>query len=133
MALFGNNKKESTTPLKAGSVSTTNPTATESGLTCIIAKGTVITGKVITTENIRIDGIIKGELRCDKKVVMDAGGLVEGNIYAGESTIKGKVEGTVTVNNTLHLLDSSFIKGDIKAKKLHVEEGARYDGQCKIG
>jgi cytoskeletal protein CcmA (bactofilin family) len=129
MALFGNNKKESTTP----SVSATNPTAVESGLTCVIAKGTVITGKVITTENIRIDGTIKGELRCDKKVVMDAGGLVEGNIYAGESTIKGKVEGTVTVNNTLHLLDSSFIKGDIKAKKLHVEEGARYDGQCKIG
>jgi cytoskeletal protein CcmA (bactofilin family) len=129
MALFGNNKKESTTP----SVSTTNPTAVESGLTCVIAKGTVITGKVITTENIRIDGTIKGELRCDKKVVMDAGGLVEGNIYAGESTIKGKVEGTVTVSNTLHLLDSSFIKGDIKAKKLHVEEGARYDGQCKIG
>jgi cytoskeletal protein CcmA (bactofilin family) len=129
MALFGNNKKESTTP----SVSTTNPTAVESGLTCVIAKGTVITGKVITTENIRIDGTIKGELRCDKKVVMDAGGLVEGNIYAGESTIKGKVEGTVTVSNTLHLLDSSFIKGDIKAKKLHVEEGARYDGLCKIG
>jgi cytoskeletal protein CcmA (bactofilin family) len=129
MALFGNNKKETTTP----SVSATNPTATESGLTCIIAKGTVITGKVITTENIRIDGTIKGELRCDKKVVMDAGGLVEGNIYAGESTIKGKVEGTVNVQNTLHLLDSSFIKGDIKAKKLHVEEGARYDGQCKIG
>jgi cytoskeletal protein CcmA (bactofilin family) len=129
MALFGNNKKESTTP----SVSTTNPTAVESGLTCVIAKGTIITGKVITTENIRIDGTIKGELRCDKKVVMDAGGLVEGNIYAGESTIKGKVEGTVTVSNTLHLLDSSFIKGDIKAKKLHVEEGARYDGQCKIG
>ena len=129
MALFGNNKKESTTP----SVSATNPAAVESGLTCIIAKGTVITGKVITTENIRIDGTIKGELRCDKKVVMDAGGLVEGNIYAGESTIKGKVEGTVTVDNTLHLLDSSFIKGDIKAKKLHVEEGARYDGQCKIG
>jgi cytoskeletal protein CcmA (bactofilin family) len=129
MALFSNNKKESTTP----SVSSTNPTAVESGLTCVIAKGTVITGKVITTENIRIDGTIKGELRCDKKVVMDAGGLVEGNIYAGESTIKGKVEGTVTVTNTLHLLDSSFIKGDIKAKKLHVEEGARYDGQCKIG
>lgn len=130
MALFGNNKKESTSN---PSVSTSNPTAVESGLTCIIAKGTVITGKVITTENIRIDGTIKGELRCDKKVVMDAGGLVEGNIYAGESTIKGKVEGTVSVSNTLHLLDSSFIKGDIKAKKLHVEEGARYDGQCKIG
>lgn len=127
MALFNRNKSENEDAL------TTIPASAESGLTCVIAKGTVITGKIITTENIRIDGTIKGEVRCEKKVVMDAGGLVEGNIFAGESTIKGKVEGTVTVSNTLHLLDSSFIKGDIKAKKLHVEEGARYDGQCKIG
>ena len=81
----------------------------------------------------RVDGTIKGDLRCEKKLVMDAGGLVEGHIFAGESTIKGKVEGSVTVKNTLHLLESSFIKGDIKAKKLHVEEGAKYDGKCLIG
>ena len=128
MALFSSDKKTTTTP-----TTSTPPSVPESGATCVIAKGTVIEGKITTSENMRIDGTIKGEVRCEKKLVMDAGGFIEGNIYAGESTIKGKVTGTVNISNTLHLLESSFIKGDIKAKKLHVEEGAKYDGKCNIG
>ncbi len=129
MALFNSDKKATQSSTNA----TAALSAPESGLTCVIAKGTVIEGKITTSENIRIDGVIKGEVHCQKKLVMDAEGLIEGNIYAGESTIKGKVQGTVNVTNTLHLLESSFIKGDIKAKKLHVEEGAKYDGKCLIG
>lgn len=128
MALFNAEKKGTNAPLSNGS-----PTALDSGLTCVIAKGTVIEGIIKTSENIRIEGRIKGQLLCEKKLVMDGGSLVEGDITAGESTIKGEVRGTVTVHNTLHLLESSFIKGDIKAKKLHVEEGAKYDGKCLIG
>jgi cytoskeletal protein CcmA (bactofilin family) len=129
MALFSTEKTK--TPTSA--LSSVSPQSNVEGLTCIIAKGTVIEGKIITTENMRIDGKIKGDVKCNKRLVMDAGGVIEGNIHAGESTIKGKVVGTVTVDNTLQLLESSFIKGDIKAKKLHVEEGAKYDGQCSIG
>ncbi len=130
MAMFSSStdKKQ---PSSNGS-SLTSTINTE-GLTCIIAKGTVIEGKITSTENMRIDGKIKGQVVCDKRLVMDAGGVVEGDVQAGESTIKGRVVGTVTVTDTLHLLESSFIKGDIKAKKLHVEEGAKYDGKCLIG
>ena len=129
MALFNNDRKP-TNGVAQVNPSTITP---ESGLTCVIAKGTFIQGTIKTTENIRIEGHIKGQMVCEKKLVMDGGSLVEGEITAGESTIKGEVRGTVTIHNTLHLLESSFIKGDIKAKKLHVEEGAKYDGKCLIG
>jgi cytoskeletal protein CcmA (bactofilin family) len=112
---------------------TNNSSTTETGLTCIIAKGTVITGKITTTENIRLDGIVNGEVHCDKRLVMDAGGKIKGDVYAMSSTIKGEVEGTVTISDTLHLQDSSYIKGTIKAKQLRVEEGAKYEGNCIIG
>ena len=125
--------KSSPKPQNAGNGNTVNTQNITEGATCIIAKGTVIEGKITTTENMRIDGTIKGEVVCEKRLVMDTEGLIEGDLKAGESTIKGKVVGTVTVENTLHLLESSFIKGDIKAKKLHVEEGAKYDGKCLIG
>ena len=114
-------------------VSTAISIATDSNLMCIVAKGTVITGKITVSENIRIDGKVIGDIFCAKKLVMDSEGLVEGNVFASESTIKGTVVGTVNIENTLHLLETSYIKGDIKAKKLHVEEGARYDGKCLIG
>ena len=130
MAMFNNaSEKKQTTNNGSSNMPVTN---TES-LTCIIAKGTVIEGKITSTENMRIDGKVKGQVLCDKKLVMDAEGIIEGDVQAGESTIKGRVIGTVSVMNTLHLLESSFIKGDIKAKKLHVEEGAKYDGKCLIG
>ena len=132
MALFnGTVEKKS-----SNGIATTNgssPITSPEGAMCVIAKGTIIEGKITTSENMRIDGTVRGEVHCEKRLVMDASGLIEGNVHAGESTIKGKVVGTVSVANTLHLLESSFIKGDIKAKKLHVEEGAKYDGKCLIG
>jgi cytoskeletal protein CcmA (bactofilin family) len=133
MALFGGTTEKKAPSPVASSNGTTTTAAAPEGATCIIAKGTIIEGKITTSENMRIDGTVKGEVHCAKRLVMDAGGLIEGNLHAGESTIKGRVVGTVTVANTLHLLESSFIKGDIKAKKLHVEEGAKYDGKCLIG
>jgi cytoskeletal protein CcmA (bactofilin family) len=133
MALFSTATEKKPSNGVASSNGSAVATTTPEGATCIIAKGTIIEGKITTSENIRIDGTIKGEVRCEKRLVMDAGGLIEGNLFAGESTIKGRVVGTVTITNTLHLLESSFIKGDIKAKKLHVEEGAKYDGKCLIG
>ncbi len=128
MAIF--NEKKSPTASSSNGVASQS---TETGLTCIIAKGTVIEGKLRVTENIRIDGKIIGDLICEKRLVMDTEGIVEGTIRAGEATIKGQVFGTIEVENTLHLLETSYIKGDIKTKKLHVEEGARYDGKVVVG
>ena len=130
MAIFKNEKKTSELPSMSLTTTTLN---NDTGLTCIIAKGTVIEGKMRVSENIRVDGKIIGELVCEKRLVMDSEGVVEGNIHAGEATIKGQVFGTIEVVNTLHLLETSYIKGDIKTKKLHVEEGARYDGKVVVG
>ena len=102
MALF-NGTAEKKSP---NGVSTTNGSvvASPEGATCIIAKGTIIEGKITTSENMRIDGTVKGEVHCEKRLVMDAGGLIEGNLHAGESTIKGRVVGTVTVANKCKVL-----------------------------
>jgi cytoskeletal protein CcmA (bactofilin family) len=102
-------------------------------LTCVIAKGTVIEGKITTSENMRIDGTIRGEIVCEKRLVMDAGGFIKGNVAAATAAIKGKIEGKVVIQDTLHLLDSSHIKGEIKARQLKVEEGAKYEGQLNVG
>jgi cytoskeletal protein CcmA (bactofilin family) len=107
--------------------------AQELALTCVIAKGTVIEGKVITSENMRIDGTIRGEVTCDKRLVMDAGGFIKGSISAATAAIRGRIEGKVIIQETLHLLDSSHIKGEIKARQLKVEEGAKYEGQLNVG
>ena len=103
------------------------------GANCVVAKGTKIEGNFKSTENTRLDGEIIGELRCDKKVVMGEKSRVEGKLIATDALIMGTVDGEVIISGTLHLQSSAIINGDIAAKAITVEEGAQYNGNCKIG
>ena len=99
----------------------------------MIAKGTVIEGKFSCTENVRLDGVIKGEVQVDKRFVMGEGSNVQGNIVARDAAIKGRIKGDISVKEALHLLETAVIEGNISARTMIVEEGARYNGSCKIG
>ena len=126
----------SATKDKKTSSSTTLPgigSEKESGQTTVIAKGTAIEGKFISSENVRLDGSVQGEVKVDKRLVMGEGSLVQGNIHALNAAIKGKIKGDVYIKEALHLLESAVIEGNISARTMIVEEGARYNGSCKIG
>ena len=105
----------------------------DNALTTVIAKGTVIEGKFHCTDNVRLDGAIHGEVKVDKRFVMGDSSYVKGNIVARDAAIKGKIKGDVHVKEALQLLDTAEIEGNITAKTMVVEEGARYNGSCKIG
>lgn len=103
------------------------------GLNCVVAKGTSIDGHFKSTENVRMDGSLTGDINCEKKLVLGETGRVEGKIIAGEAVVMGHVVGELNINGVLHLHSTANIEGDIVAKKIIVEEGARYNGACKIG
>ena len=127
--MFGSSKKSSTTTTSAS-----NGIATaENGQTTVIAKGTSMDGKFACTENVRLDGSIKGEVRVDKRLVMGETGVVEGNIVAQDAVIKGRIIGDIIVRESLQLVGTAVIEGNITARTMVVEEGARYNGACKIG
>ncbi len=105
----------------------------DSAQTTVIAKGTVIEGKFACTDNVRLDGAIHGEVHADKRFVMGEGSHVKGNIHARDAVIKGKINGDLFVLEALHLLESAVIEGNITARTMVVDEGARYNGSCKIG
>ncbi len=98
-----------------------------------IAPGTHIEGKFITSEDLRLDGQIKGEVLCYKKLVMGENGQLDGDVVCEDSSIRGKIVGTLKVKGLLHLLASARLEGKIMAKKMVVDEGASYSGECLIG
>ncbi len=101
--------------------------------TCILAAGTIIEGNLTTAENIRLDGKVKGDVFCGKRLVMGDDAKVEGNVEAQQATIRGFIQGNVTVRETLELMSSAKVKGIITASQLSVEQGAKYEGECRIG
>lgn len=102
-------------------------------MTCIISSGTVIEGKFTSSEDVQVNGTIKGDIWCKKHLTMGTSGWIEGTLRAHSAVITGYVKGTILVQNSLHLKSSARIEGIILAKDLQVEEGATYNGECKIG
>lgn len=101
--------------------------------TCVVAAGTTIEGKFASTENVRLDGKVKGEVKCSLRLVMGETGKVEGNVRTKDGIIMGTVEGELIAEGSLHLKATALIRGTITAKTLIVDEGAKYVGECKIG
>ena len=101
--------------------------------TSIIGAGTTITGDIHSNGDIRIDGIIKGNLVAKAKILIGAGGVVEGDIDGKQADILGKVTGKIKVADLLYLHGQGVVDGDIYAGKLQIEPTASFNGQCHMG
>lgn len=109
-------------------------TAKQSQLTpaSIIASGTVFVGDIDCQGDIRIDGIIKGNVRCSAKVVLGSDGVIEGNLFTQEADIMGRVDGKVYTNELLYMRPNATVNGDIQANQLMIDPSASFNGQCTM-
>ena len=98
----------------------------------IISAGTTLTGDISSTGDIRIDGMLKGNIQCTAKVVIGSNGVVEGDITGQQADIMGKVNGTVRVKELLQLKGGSTVTGNLHAAKLQIEPSANFNGQCHM-
>jgi cytoskeletal protein CcmA (bactofilin family) len=98
----------------------------------IIAAGTTLKGDITSNGDIRIDGVLKGNIQSTAKVVIGSNGVVEGDIAGQQADIMGKVNGTVRVKELLQLKGGSNVTGNIHASKLQIETSANFNGQCHM-
>ncbi len=98
----------------------------------IIGKGTSIIGSITSVGNIRVEGIVQGEITTKAKLVLAKNATIQGNIFAHNVQIAGKIEGNLKVSALLILKSTAIIQGDITTNKLICEEGARFNGKCTM-
>jgi cytoskeletal protein CcmA (bactofilin family) len=98
----------------------------------LVGVGTTIEGKVRTDGSMRIDGAVVGDVTAKANVTIGGSGTVEGTISAANIALAGKVHGTLIASEKLVLETKSVMRGDIRASKLVVDEGAVFDGQCAM-
>ena len=106
---------------------------TPAGSTTIIGAGTVISGNIESIGDIRIDGILKGNLTCKSKILIGPAAVIEGDIKANQADILGRVLGKVKVNDLLYLHGKAIIEGNIQTAKLQIESPASFNGECQMG
>ncbi|MDR2147543.1 MAG: polymer-forming cytoskeletal protein [Tannerella sp.] len=102
------------------------------GLHNVLAAGTLLTGKVETESDFRLDGRVDGEVHCKGKIVIGPKGHVKGNIVTDNAEIFGTVEGSIRARERLILKSTAIITGDIFIQTLEIEPGGKLNGSCSM-
>jgi cytoskeletal protein CcmA (bactofilin family) len=105
---------------------------TENNVINQIGVGTEIVGDVTTNGDIRIDGLLKGNLKTKGKLVIGETGSIKGEITCKNSVVEGIVDGKISVSELLTLKATSSLKGDIDTRRLAIEPGAKFTGHCNM-
>ena len=92
-----------------------------------------IIGTIVANNDIRIDGIVEGDIQCRGKVVIGEKGVIKGNIHCTNAEVQGRIEGKVEALQTLALRATAHIEGDVITQSLIVEPNAIFCGTCQMG
>ena len=97
-----------------------------------ISAGTIIKGEILSPCDIRIDGTFEGKIQSKGRVVIGESALIKGDIICDSIDLWGKVEGNVFVKDTLSLKQGCTVNGNLNVRKLSVELGSIFNGNCRM-
>jgi len=104
-----------------------------SGQTSIIAQGCKFDGKVEVNGTLRIEGEFKGDIGSPESLVIGKTGVVHANCRVKNAIIGGQLFGNIVAENKIELQSGSHVEGDIKTKRLVIDEGVFFEGNCSMG
>jgi cytoskeletal protein CcmA (bactofilin family) len=99
----------------------------------IIGPGMRVAGDCETDGTLRIEGTVEGTVRAGKAVVVGKDGVVDGDIVTQDAVIGGRVTGTISADSRLELQATCVVEGEIRARRLKLEEGGRVQGNIQVG
>src|SRR5512137_1615101 len=109
------------------------PTTAQKSIDTLIGAGTVIEGTLTYRGGLRIDGTIKGDIRCSSDdacmVVISEHGKVDGEVHAAHLVVSGTVNGPLHVSQLLELQPKAKITGDVHYHGLEIHHGAVVEGR----
>jgi cytoskeletal protein CcmA (bactofilin family) len=108
------------------------PQVDERRATAWIGKSLRIEGRVVSEENLTIDGRVEGTIEVgDHSLNIGPGASVKADLIAKTVTVSGAVTGNVTASETVHLQPTATVDGDITTPRLVMSDGAVIKGRVE--
>ena len=98
----------------------------------VITSDVEITGTIKTSGGIQIHGRLNGDLECAGDATVGKSGQIKGNIVANAISIAGTINGNMTAKDRIEMKSSAKVQGDIKSKRLAVEDGVTFVGKSEV-
>jgi cytoskeletal protein CcmA (bactofilin family) len=103
--------------------------AAKSGVPSIISADLRITGDLVCSGDVQIDGWVEGDIQ-SRNITIGEGATVQGALQAESVRICGLVNGEVRADSVV-LEKTAKVTGDILHKSLAIEQGAYIEGMCR--
>ncbi len=101
----------------------------------LIAEGSQISGNIMFTEGLRVDGDVVGNIRAKDDIpsilVISETAHITGEVTADHIIINGSVHGPVHARLMLELQPKARIEGDVQYAALEMHQGALIAGQLR--
>ncbi len=98
----------------------------------VIAEDVEIVGTIKCAGNIEIKGKLDGDLSCGGKAVIGASSVVKGSLSVESTSILGQINGNIVAKDRIEMKSSARVNGDIKSKRLTVEDGVTFIGKSEV-
>ncbi len=89
-------------------------------------------GTIKTSGSIQIEGRVEGEILSQGDVILGKSGVIKGNLNVNSVTVAGTIQGNITAKDRIELKSTARLLGDIKAKRLAVEDGVTFVGKSEV-
>ena len=101
-------------------------------LTAFIDEGSEMEGRYTFRGTVMLNGRIKGEISSADTLIIGERGVLAADISAGRVRISGEVTGNVRAAERIELKPTARVFGDVEAPVVVLEEGAVFEGHCRI-
>ncbi len=105
----------------------------ESKMNSIIGKGCKINGTAeVQDGTLRIDGEFEGTITCPETLIIGKDGRVKADIKVKNAVVGGRLTGNIDAKEKVELQAGSRVEGDIRTRRLVIDEGVFFEGACKM-
>ncbi|HKP48340.1 MAG TPA: polymer-forming cytoskeletal protein [Pyrinomonadaceae bacterium] len=105
----------------------------EGNLSGFVGGGTTVTGEANFKALMRVDGHLSGRIMSSSgTLIVGANGKVDANIEVAIAVVHGTVNGDIIATQRLELGRAARLNGNIQTPSLVIEQGALFEGSCKM-
>ncbi len=97
-----------------------------------VGRNVNVSGRLIFSEPVRIEGRFRGEVSSAELVVIAEVGTIEGKVSAPRLLIMGELRGDVVGSKRVVLGSHARVHGNIEAESLTICEGAQFYGHVRM-
>lgn len=98
-----------------------------------LGRSVFIRGELSGSEDIYVDGQVEGTIQLNgNSLTIGPNGRIRASITAKNVTVSGSIDGNIEAGERTDMRKSAVVKGDVRTRRIAIEEGAYFTGKLEI-